>query len=93
MEEIEGMDITSLTNEHDLFECNLCRFESGNKDSVREHMTDHLNQSKEDLNTNLANEEKPRKRLIAKYDYDGNYIGDEPRFMDSDSELETEDNN
>ena len=93
MEEIEGMDITSLTNEHDLFECNLCTFESGNKDSVREHMIDHLNQSKEDLNTNLANEEKPRKRLIAKYDYDGNYIGDEPRFMDSDSELETEDNN
>ena len=64
MEEIEGMDITSLRNEHDLFECNLCSFECGNKDSGREHMIDHLNQSKEDKNTNLADEEKPKKRLI-----------------------------
>ena len=93
MEEIEGMDITSLRNEHDLFECNLCSFECGNKDSGREHMIDHLNQSKEDKNTNLADEKKPKKRLIDKYDNDGNYIEDEPHLMDSDSQSEREDNN
>ena len=62
MDEIEGMDITNLTNEYDLFECNLCSFESGNIDSVKEHLIDHVNQSEENLNTNLA--EKPKKRLI-----------------------------
>ena len=32
----------------------------------------------------------PKKRLIDEYDDDGNYIGDDPRFMDS--EPDTEDN-
>ena len=91
MDEIEGMDITNLTNEYDLFECNLCSFESGNIDSVKEHLIDHVNQSEENLNTNLADKEKPKKRLIDEYDDDGNYIGDDPRFKDSESESETED--
>ena len=91
LDEIEGMDIPSLSNEYDLFECNLCSFESGNEDSVREHLIDHVNQSTEDLDTNLADEQKPRRRLIVEYDDDGNYIGDDPRFMDSESESETED--
>ena len=45
LDKIEEMDIPSLTNEHDLFECNLCSFESGNEESVREHLIDHVNQS------------------------------------------------
>ena len=84
-------DITNLTNEYDLFECNLWSFESGNIDSVKEHLIDHVNQSEENLNTNLADKEKPKKRLIDQYDDDGNYIGDDPRFKDSESESETED--
>ena len=37
------MDIASLTNVHDVFECNLCSFESGHEDSVKEHMIEHVN--------------------------------------------------
>ena len=83
MEEIEEMDIASLTNEHDLFECNLCSFGSGYGDSVKEHLKDHVNQSKEDQNSYLEEEVMPKKRLIDEYDDDGNYIGDDPCFMDS----------
>jgi hypothetical protein len=43
LKEIESMDIRSLTNGHDIFECNLCSFESGNDDSVKEHMIEHVN--------------------------------------------------
>ena len=31
-----------MTNGHELFECNLCSFESGHEDSVKEHLLDHL---------------------------------------------------
>ena len=58
---------------------------------MKEHLIDHVNQSEENLNTNLADKEKPKKRLIDQYDDDGNYIGDDPRFKDSESESETED--
>ena len=88
MDEIERMEITSLTNEYDLFECNLCSFESGNEDSVREHLIDHINQSEENPNSYIADEENLQRRLIDEYDNDGNYIGDDSRFMDSDSESE-----
>ena len=43
LEEIENMDVASLTNGHDVFECNLCSFESGHEDSVKEHMIEHVN--------------------------------------------------
>ena len=46
IEEIENTDIESLTNGHDLFECNLCGFESGHKDSVKEHLIEHVNPPK-----------------------------------------------
>ena len=84
---IESMD-TSLTNEDHLFECNLFNFESGNEDSLREHLIDHVNQSQRDPNTNLADREKLQKRLINELDDDTSYIRDDPRFMESESELE-----
>ena len=87
------MDITSLTNDYDLFESNLCSFESGNEDSARTHLIDHVNQSKEDPNTHLGDIEKPQKRLIDEYDDNWNYIGDDPHFMESDLESETEHDN
>ena len=40
-EEIENMDVPSLTNY--LFECNLCSFASGQEDSAKEHMIEHVN--------------------------------------------------
>ena len=40
------MDIKSLTNGHDLFECNICSFESRHEDSVKEHLIEHVNPSK-----------------------------------------------
>ena len=73
---------------HDLFKCNLCIFESGSGDNVKEHRIDHINQSKEDQNIYLGEEEMPKKRLVDEYDDDGNYIGDDSCFMDSESEIE-----
>ena len=43
IEEIKGINIAEITNGHDLFECNLCSFESEHKDSIREHMIVHVN--------------------------------------------------
>ena len=90
MEEIEGLDISTLTNGHDLFECNLCSFESGYGDSIREHLVDHLNYSNENQNKEAEHE---KKSLLDEYDDDGNYIGDDPNLMDSDDESETDDEN
>ena len=96
------MNIESLTNGHDLFECNLCSFESGHEDSVKEHLIQHVNPPKvcektdesgyegsikdhllEHTNNSVAVDtaEKPNHRLIDEYDDDGNYIGDDPRFI------------
>ena len=96
IEEIEGLDIASLTNEHDLFECNLCSFESGYGDSIREHLIEHVNPPLEEKPTketttkevNMVNPQT--KSLLDEYDDDGNYIGDDPKYMDSDDEIESE---
>lgn len=88
MEEIENMDIASLTNGHDLFECNLCSFESGCGDSVKEHLINHVNQSKEDQNSYLEEEVMHKKRLIDEYDVTGTILGNDRRFMDSESDTE-----
>ena len=45
LEDIQSMDVASLKNGHDIFECNLCSFESGHEDSVKEHMIEHVNAS------------------------------------------------
>ena len=88
MEEIEEMDIASLTNEHDLFECNLCSFESGYGDNVKENLIDHVNQSKEDQNSYLEEEVMHKKRLIDEYDVTGTILGNNRCFMDSESDTE-----
>ena len=85
IEEIEGLDIASLTNDHDMFECNLCSFESGVGDSIREHLVDHVNPPiEEEPTTIIMNNGESPKSLLDEYDDDGNYIGDNPKFMDSD---------
>ena len=108
IEEIENISIESLTNGHDLFECNMCSFESGHEDSVKEHLIEHVNPPKTHETTNesgyegsikeqlsehsntsqtvdtfkdVTGLEKPSHRLIDEYDDDGNYIGNDPRFM------------
>ena len=83
IEEIENIDIASLTNGHDLFECNLCSFESGLGDSIREHMIDHVNPQRHDESESAADVVKaPYQSLLDEYDEDGNYIGNNPKYMD-----------
>ena len=103
IEQIENIDIESLTNGHDIFECNLFSFESGHEDSVKEHLIQHVNCPKDEtgyegsvnehtiehgnatiaVNTNkdATEKEKSNHRLIDEYDDDGNYIGDDPKYM------------
>ena len=52
IDEIEELDIAKITNGHDLFECNLCTFKSGYGDSIREHLIDHVNYSRNDEKEN-----------------------------------------
>ena len=103
IEEIEEIDIESPTNGHGMFECNLCSFKSGHKDSVKEHLIQHVISPKDEsgyegsvnehtiehgkatiaVNTNkdATEKEKSDHRLIDEYDDDGNYIGDDPKYM------------
>ena len=48
IEEINALVIKKITKGHELLECNLCSFESGHEDSIREHMIDHVNYTKKD---------------------------------------------
>ena len=70
---------------------NLCSFESGLGDSIREHLIGHVNHSRNDEKENeeqtLSSE---KKSLLDEYDEDGNYIGDDPTLMDRESETETD---
>ena len=91
IDEIENLDIVSLTNGHDLFECNLCSFESGLGDSIRKHIIDHVLPQRHEEATNLPEKEvRPLyKCLLDEYDDDGNYIGNNPKYMDKEeSDLE-----
>ena len=47
IEETEEFDISTPTNGHEMFECNMCSFESGHEDSVKDNLIDHLNHTKE----------------------------------------------
>jgi hypothetical protein len=93
IEEIEGTNIAEITNGHDLFECNLCSFESGHEDSIREHMIVHVNCTKQNQIDKSKETEIPRyKSLLDEYDDSGNYIGDDPKMMESDyQESESDD--
>ena len=84
--EIEGLDVTTLTNNDDMFECNLCSFESGVGDSIKEHLIEHMNHSKEiDKESNEEIVQSEAKNLLDEYNDDGNYIGDDSAVGDSDS--------
>ena len=93
IEEIETLDIASLSNGHDLFEWNLCSFESGLGDSIMEHMIDHVLPQRHD-DPEVVKEDAakaPYISLLDEYDDDGNYIGNNPKYMDKDdSESEHE---
>ena len=65
LDQIENMNIASLTNGHDIFEFNMCSFESGRGDSVKEHMIDHMNLTKQPETDNSPEETiKPKCQLI-----------------------------
>ena len=58
LEEIKEINIYSLTNGHDIFECNLCSFESGHINSIREHLITHVmvpkaSEKRENTNKNV----------------------------------------
>ena len=87
IDEIEGLDISSLTNGHELFECNLCSFESGVGDSIREHLLDHVNPpKKEEMTERIIDQVVSPQSLLDEYDDDGNYIGNNPKYMDSEED-------
>ena len=70
MEDIEGLNISTLTNGHEMFEYNLCSFESGHEDSVKEHLINHLNHTKEPENNekkSLLDEHNPNVNYIKKF--------------------------
>ena len=85
MEEIEWLDISALTNGHEIFECNQCSFETGHEDSIKEHLIDHLNHTKEPEN-------HEKKSLLDEYDDDGSYI-EEDHSVNSDNDYETDNDN
>ena len=89
-DEIEDLDVTSITNGHELFECNLCSFESGHEDSIKEHLLDHVS-----LPSNASKKEQRKKdkvealksgNLLDLYDDDGNPLYDTTDSECSDSE-------
>ena len=87
-EEIEVLDISTFTNGHEVFECNLCSFESGHEGSLKEHAIDHLNHQKEYPKESSEEQVYSKtKSLLDEYDDDGNFIAD----SSSESETETED--
>ena len=69
-------------------------FESGHEDSIREHLIAHVNPQNEDNSVNIAERkvEFQARSLLDEYDNDGNYIGDNPKYMDDiEQESDTED--
>ena len=64
IDEIEELDITILTNGHDLFEYILCSFESGLGDSIREHLIDHVNHTTEEKVENAKKAFQPEYKSL-----------------------------
>ena len=73
-----------------MFECNLCSFESGVGDIIKEHLIDHVNYSNLE---DRGNKEEIAKNLLDDYEDDENYIGKDWALIDSDSESESNDEN
>ena len=91
IDKIEELDITTLTNGHDLYEYNLFSFKSGLGDSTREHFIDHVNYRTEEQVDSAKEVAQPAyKRLLDEYDEDGNYIEYDPSQMDSESKYKTD---
>ena len=42
LEEIEVIDIETLTNDEDMFEWNMCIFDSGNENGIKGHLIEHI---------------------------------------------------
>ena len=92
LDEIENMDIASLTNDHDLLECNLCSFESGRGDSVKEHMIEHMNLTKQpETDESPVETIKPKYQLLLDK-YDNNGLMSESEELEESTETEEEDN-
>ena len=89
-DEIEEIDVTALTNGLELFECNLCSFESGHEDSIKEHLLYHVNlpsnASEKKTKNNAKLEALQSGNLLDLYDDDGNPLYDSTDSEYSDSE-------
>ena len=55
------LDVLTLTNGHDIFQCNLCSFESGDEDRIKEHLIDHLNHTN---NINFEEGEETENKIL-----------------------------
>ena len=42
LEEIDVIDIETRTNDEDMFKCDMCSFESGLENSIRDHLIEHV---------------------------------------------------
>ena len=90
IDEIKGLDVTALTNNEDIFECNLCSFESGVGDSIKKHLIDHVNYSNDtDKSSREEIVQSQAQTLLDEYNDDGNYMGDDSALIDRDSEQES----
>ena len=67
-----------MTNGHDLFECNLCSFESGHEDSVKEHISAHVNSA-----LKKTEEAVKQSSEVIVEDYDDNIFSFESGYGDS----------
>ena len=69
-----------MTNKQELFESNLCNFESGHEDSIKEQLFDHVNlpsyASEKEKRRNAKKEAWKSGNLLDLYDDDGNPLYD-----------------
>ena len=65
----------------------MCSFESGLGDSINEHIIDLVLPQRHEEPTHLPEKEvrPPYKCLLDEYDDDGNYVGNNPKYMNKDN--------
>ena len=98
IQEINQMDIDTLKGSHDIFECNLCDFQSDDTATVKDHLKYHINTTLSTTNADVDKTSQKEKKRDAKkealkscnlldlYDDDGNPLYDTTDDENSDSE-------
>ena len=95
MVEIRKMEPTNLLNDHGTFNCKVCDFKSQNKNAVKNHILDHINDILPDYadysdDDEIENSEQGKTKTKANNIMDIFDQNGKPLFSDSVSESETE---